>query len=98
MKITKLRIDGQVFYLSAGTDIAALKSQILNAASGTPEFIEFEPAGYGKVSVLMTPHTPVRLEEEDHAEEEIQGWTQMPPEIDAYGFHALVPTDLERSL
>jgi len=31
MKVVKLRIDGQAFFLSAGVDLAALQEQILAA-------------------------------------------------------------------
>ena len=85
MLIHKLRIDSQMFYLEPGEDIAALKQQILTAARGQAQFVIFTPVGHGRVSVLMTPHTPVRFEEEDRSEAEIAHWEEDPPASD-FGF------------
>lgn len=85
MLIHKLRIDSQMFYLEPAEDIAELKEQILMAARGQAQFVVFTPVGHGRVSVLMTPHTPVRFEEEDHTEAEIASWEEDPPASD-FGF------------
>ena len=84
MKITKLRIDGQVFYLAADLDLDALKEQILHAAAGRPDFVTFTPVGHGEVTVLVTASTPVRFEVEEHAEDEVSGWDENPPTIDLH--------------
>jgi hypothetical protein len=82
MLINKLRIDSQMFYLEPDEDVEALKKQILETARGVADFIEFRPIGLGKVSVLMTPNTPVRFEEQEHTHDELQEWEQEPPRTD----------------
>jgi hypothetical protein len=82
MLINKLRIDSQVFYLSPDEDIAALKQQILDAARGVADFVVFTPVGHGLVSVLVTPHTPVRFEEQERSEDELHEWENDPPRTD----------------
>ena len=79
MKINKLRIDGQMFYLEPDQDVAELKQQILASARGVAEFIDFSPVGHGQISVLMSPSTPVRFELEEHTEEELAEWEKNPP-------------------
>ncbi|KQO84509.1 MULTISPECIES: hypothetical protein [unclassified Frigoribacterium] len=82
MLINKLRIDSQMFYLEPDEDIEALKKQILETARGVADFIVFTPIGLGKVSVLMTPHTPVRFEEQEHTSDELQEWEDETPRTD----------------
>jgi hypothetical protein len=79
MLINKLRIDSQLFHRQPEEDIAALKDQVFTAARGVSEFIVFTPIGHGQVSVLMTPHTPVRFEEEERSESQIARWEEDPP-------------------
>jgi hypothetical protein len=86
MLINKLRIDSQMFYLAADADIAGLKARILEVVHGMADFVEFQPIGLGRVSVLMTPHTPVRFEEQEHTEDELQAWESDPPRPD-YNFY-----------
>jgi hypothetical protein len=89
MLINKLRIDSQMFYLEPDEDIEALKRRILETARGVADFIVFRPIGLGKVSVLMTPHTPVRFEEQEHTQDELQEWAHEPPQVDYnLDFHA----------
>jgi hypothetical protein len=83
MLINKLRIDSQMFYLEPDEDIEALKKQILETARGVADFIVFRPIGLGAVSVLMTPHTPVRFEEQEHSQEDLQEWEHEPPQVDS---------------
>lgn len=82
MKVVKLRIDGQEFYLSPDADVAALQEQILAAASDQAAFVSFRPFGHGELSVLVTPHIPVRFEVEEHTEEQVERWAENPPSID----------------
>jgi hypothetical protein len=82
MLVNKLRIDSQMFYLEPDEDIEALKRQVLETARGAADFIVFRPIGLGTVSVLMTPHTPVRFEEQEHTQDELQEWEQEPPRTD----------------
>ena len=82
MKINKLRIDGQQFYLANDYDVEALKNELLKAARGVAEFIDFQPVGHGVISVLMTPQTPVRLEVEERSDEQLAEWEKHPPVSD----------------
>lgn len=82
MKIIKLRIDGQQFYLDQNYDVDDLKQRLLASARGVAEFIDFEPVGHGVVSVLMTPHTPVRFEVEERSEDQLADWSIHPPVSD----------------
>jgi len=88
MKIVKLRIDGQQFFLAEGSDAEALKQHILDAARGVAEFVDFQPVGHGVVSVLMTPQTPVRFEVEERSEEQLNEWASEPPtsDVGAYSY------------
>jgi hypothetical protein len=82
VKITRLRVDGQEFYLPPELDVAALQQQILDAVRVEAAFITFRPVGHGDISVLITPHIPVRFEAEHHTAEEFRQWTEDPPAID----------------
>jgi hypothetical protein len=87
VKVTKLRIDGQAFYLPPDTDLIALQEQILEAVRGRAAFVSFSPVGHGDISVLVTPSIPIRFETEEHTAEEIEQWDEDPPSIDV--FHEL---------
>ena len=82
MRITKLRIDSQMFYLAPDEDVDGLKQRIRDTARGPADYVVFTPVGFGEVSVLMTPHTPVRFEEQERTEEEVAEWEQHPPRAD----------------
>jgi hypothetical protein len=84
MRITKLRIDGQVFHLPSETDVPALQQQILEAAAGPPAFVTFQPVGHGELSVLVTAHFAVRFETEEISEEQLREWDEEPPVIDLF--------------
>ena len=82
MKVTKLRIDGQEFFLPEDVDVPALQGQLLAAVREAAGFVTFRSIGRAEISVLMTPHTPVRFEIEEHPDEEVEEWGERPPEID----------------
>jgi hypothetical protein len=82
MKVTRLRIDGQEFYLPHELDVPALQRQILEAARGEAAFVTFRPIGHGDITVLVTPQIPVRFEAEDRTDEQLDGWESDPPAID----------------
>lgn len=82
MRIIKARVDGQMFILSPGTDVAALKSQVVAAARGGADFLDFGTVGHGVVSVLITSMIPVRFEVLDRSQEQVDEWEQHPPFID----------------
>lgn len=84
MKVIKLRVDGQEFYLPPEVDVDALQQQILDAAAGAPAFIRFRPHGHGDVAVLVTAHIPVRFEVEEHTESQVESWSDSPPVIDDF--------------
>ncbi|NQX18329.1 hypothetical protein [Rathayibacter sp. VKM Ac-2857] len=86
MQVTKIRIDGQFFYLHEDVDIPALKEEILQAAAGPPAFITFRTHGYGEVSVLMGPQFGVRFQTEDHSVDEVTAWEWEPPVADDFHF------------
>lgn len=67
MLIHRLLIDSHVFRLDPDENVTALKAAILRAARRRAAFVVFTPVGSGPVSVLVTPHTPVRFEVEDPA-------------------------------
>jgi hypothetical protein len=82
MLINKLRIDSQIFYLEPDEDVVALKKKILDTARGTTDYVIFKPIGHGTVTVMVNPYTPVRFEEQEHTEDELQAWENRPPPID----------------
>jgi hypothetical protein len=82
MQISRLRIDGQFFYLDAAQDVAALQDEIAEAASTRAAFVHFDTVGHGRVSVLVTPHVGVRFEIREHTAEEVAEWEAHPPVID----------------
>lgn len=82
MRVTKLRIDGQFFYLDHEQNIPALKAEILESAIKGPRFIDFTAIGHGEVSVLMMPSLGARFEIQDRTEEELAEWDENPPIID----------------
>ncbi|PPF79065.1 hypothetical protein C5B96_13560 [Subtercola sp. Z020] len=82
MQIIKARVDGQIFLLRAGTDIAALKSSIVAAVRHGADFVDFDTAGRGLISVLITPTIPVRFEIVERSQEQVDDWQENPPSID----------------
>ena len=82
MKVTRLRIDGQEFYLPEDLDVPALQRRILDAVHGRAAFVTFRPIGHGDITVLVTPHVPVRFEVEDRSDEQLEAWEENPPAID----------------
>lgn len=84
MKITKLQIDGQTFYLNDTQDVDALQQQIVDAASAQAAFVHFSTVGRGEVSVLVTPFLGVRFEVQDRSAEEVETWEEHPPAIESY--------------
>ena len=82
MQIHKVHIDGQTFILTAGQDISALKSRIIDALRGGAGFVEFETVGRGTVAVLVTPNLPVRFETIDRTEDQVSAWEEHPPTIE----------------
>lgn len=87
MEITKLRIDGQFFYLEADQDTDVLKREIIAAVTTGPRFIDFTAIGHGKVSVLMMAELGARFETQERTAEELAEWAENPPiiDFDAYG-------------
>jgi hypothetical protein len=84
MQIVKARVDGQIFILAAGYDIAELKASIVLAAREGADFVEFSTVGHGLVSVLITSTIPVRFETIDRTEEQMEQWADNPPPIDVF--------------
>lgn len=82
MLVTKLRVDGQVYYLPESTDVLALKEQIVSAVQGGAAFVEFDTYGHGAVAVLMTPQIPVRFETVERTQDEVTAWVEDPPSFD----------------
>lgn len=84
MKVIQLRIDGQEFFLPAQVDLEGLQQQLLEAVTGPPAFVSFQPTGHGEVTVLITPHVPIRFEVQERSESEVEEWAEHPPEIDVH--------------
>jgi len=82
MQVTHLQIDGQSFYLEPHEDIEALKAHIIEAVTSEARFLEFRAAGYGSVSVLVTPRIGIRFEVREVDEEMVASWDEVPPAID----------------
>ena len=80
--ITKLRLDGQYFFLTDDTDQAQLEQEMVAAVRAGGEFVRFDTHGHGRVSLLMTAHFPVRFESVERTEEEVSGWDDEPPPVD----------------
>jgi hypothetical protein len=80
--ISKLRVDGQMFILEPGQDVAGLEEEILEAVRGGAGFVRFGTVGRGLVSVLVTPKIGVRFESLERTEQEIAEMELDPPPID----------------
>jgi hypothetical protein len=87
VRIVKLRIDGQEFYLPGDVDVDMIRAQILDAIKGPGAFVHFQPIGRGEVSVLMTPHVKARIEIQDQPDTRVEEWESEPPDMDVeFGF------------
>jgi hypothetical protein len=82
VKVTKVRIDGQVFFLTPTQDIADLKRQIVAASRGGSDFVEFDTMGHGNVAVLITPTESARFQTVERSDEEVAAWEAEPPPFD----------------
>ncbi len=85
MKISKIRIDGQMFLLEPDQSVEELKERIVDSARKGAEFVQFEAVGYGRVSVLATANIPVRIEELERTEDQLAELEKDPPPIDVTG-------------
>lgn len=72
MTITTVHFDGQEFVLLPEQNIDDLKPRIIAAVIGAPAFVDFEAAGRGHVSVLITSASGVRFEIVERAADESQ--------------------------
>jgi hypothetical protein len=84
MLMKHLQIDGQSFYLESDEDTDALEALIVDSVKDGPHFIRFSAAGYGLVSVLVTPHIGVRFDTREIDDDEVSGWDHTSPAIDVY--------------
>jgi hypothetical protein len=82
MKITTVRIDGQMLVLRPGQDLNELKAKIIEAAKNGAGFVEMETVGRSTVSVMFTPHIGVRFETIEKVQAEVEEWEAHPPVID----------------
>lgn len=83
MNITKVSFDGQTFLLDPDQDVADTKKAIVSAARDGSDFVDFQTIGHGTISLLVTPHVPVRIQTIDRSEEQISRMQEEPPPIDA---------------
>lgn len=73
MLISRVHINDQAFVLTAGQDIPALKARIVAALRPGGGFVDFTSVTRGLISVLITPHLPIRfetIEHDDHQDQE----------------------------
>ncbi|MDQ0729113.1 hypothetical protein [Microbacterium sp. W4I20] len=83
MNITKVSFDGQTFLLDPDQNLSETKRAIVSAARDGSDFVDFRTIGHGTVSLLVTPHVPVRIQIIDRTEEQIDRMQAEPPPIDA---------------
>jgi hypothetical protein len=84
MQVAHLQIDGQSFFLEPDEDVDALEALMLEAVREGPSFVRFRAAGYGIVSVLVTPRIGVRFDTREIADDEVADWSSHPPDIDVH--------------
>lgn len=84
MQIIRARVDGQLFILNTGTDVAALKALIVTAVREGADFVDFDTIGRELVSVLITPTIPVRFEILERSQEQVDEWEEHPPSLDGH--------------
>jgi hypothetical protein len=70
MSISRVHISDQTFVLAAGQDIPALKAQIVAASRPGGGFVDFTSVSRGLISVLISPHLPVRFETVEQSDEQ----------------------------
>lgn len=91
MPETTLYTRQQAIRLSADSDVAELKGQIVAASQGTPAFIEVMAAAGGQVSILVTGQSEIWFETIDRAEDQSAVSEAGLPEFDYYGTEAIFP-------
>lgn len=82
MQVNHLQIDGQSFYLEPDEDVGSLQALIIEGVTGGPRFVTFRAAGYGTVSVLVTPRIGIRFESRQVDDAKVASWDESPPAID----------------
>jgi hypothetical protein len=82
MLITRVRVDGQSFFLSPEQDVEATKEAIVAAVRDGSGFVDFLTVGHGRVSVLITPSIPVRFQVIERTVEELEHLETEPPPLD----------------
>lgn len=83
MKVSKVRVDGQMFILQPEADVDALQTQIVDAVRGGGGFVTFDTVGRLAISVLISPGIPVRFEVMEQPEEVVAEWEENPPSLEA---------------
>ena len=82
MLVTKMRHDGEYFFLAESVDQDELERDIITAVQAGGGFVRFDTRGHGRVSVLMAANFPVRFESVERSEAEVASWEDKPPSID----------------
>jgi hypothetical protein len=95
--VTKVRMDGQFFFLAEGADQSELEAAIVAAVQKGGDFVSFPTHGHGTVSVLMTPHVAVRFERVERTSHEVDAWAEDPPPVDLDLVHGEVAWEHEAS-
>ena len=63
MSVQKIRVGNKQFILASSQDVVELKRQIVEAVRAGGAFVSLLTAGDELVSVLVTPHSAVHIEE-----------------------------------
>lgn len=85
MKVSKVRVDGQMYILQPDSDVGALEREIVTAVRAGGGFVTFHTVGRAAISVLITPGLPVRFEVLESPEEQVASWQENPPRIEVDG-------------
>lgn len=80
--LTKVRFDGQTFLLDPAQDVEVAKRAIVTAAREGSDFVDFQTIGHGTISLLVTPHLPVRFEVIERTPEEVEELEEHPPPLE----------------
>lgn len=82
MKVTRVRFDGQRFFLDPEQDVAETKASVVAAVRAGAEFVDFTTIEHGTISLLVTASVPVRFEVLERTAEDLEQLQADPPPLD----------------
>ena len=85
MSTYRLTVNDNRFYLPSGEDVSTVKTALLNAVNSGGGFVDVVNSSCKRVTLLVTPHSTVQIEEFGRVDDIEELW-QQPPASSSFNF------------